>query len=159
MLLVGDGGFLGELCGLLLLLLLGELERLLLLGFGGLGELMGQLMGLLVVAGSLTGWVMVLLVGASFQGKLRGLLLLLLLGELERLFVSGKLLGQLMGLLVGAGSLTGLVMVLLVGADSQGKLHGLLLLLLLCELECLLILGKLIWQLMGLLAGAGFLTL
>ena len=102
---------------------------------------------------------MVLLVGASFQGKLRGLLLLLLLGELERLFVSGKLLGQLMGLLVGAGSLTGWVMVLLVGADSQGKLHGLLLLLLLCELECLLILGKLIWQLMGLLAGAGFLTL
>ena len=89
MLLVGDGGFLGELCGLLLLLLLGELERLLLLGFGGLGELMGQLMGLLVVAGSLTGWVMVLLVGASFQGKLRGLLLLLLLGELEHLLVSG----------------------------------------------------------------------
>jgi hypothetical protein len=56
---------------------------------------------------SLTGQVIVVVNGAGSKIKLVGLLLLLLLGELERLFLLGKLIGQLMGLLAGARSLTG----------------------------------------------------
>ena len=56
---------------------------------------------------SLTGQVIVVVNGAGSKIKLVGLLLLLLLGELERLFLLGKLIGQLMGLLVGVRSLTG----------------------------------------------------
>ena len=56
---------------------------------------------------SLTGQVIVVVNGAGSKIKLVGLLLLLLLGEIERLFLLGKLIGQLMGLLAGARSLTG----------------------------------------------------
>lgn len=48
-----------------------------------------------------------LLVEVGFLGELLGLVLLLLLGKLERLFVLGKNMGPLMGLLAGSGSPTG----------------------------------------------------
>ena len=51
--------------------------------------------------------VVVLLVEVGFLGELLGLVLLLLLGKLQRLFVLGKNMGPLMGLPAGSGSPTG----------------------------------------------------
>ena len=48
-----------------------------------------------------------LLVEVGFLDELLGLVLLLLLGKLERLFLLGKDKGPLMGLLAGSGSPTG----------------------------------------------------